>query len=243
MLNPRVDPEAFVRAYAPILHFHPREGEQCCYPSDAEEIFAKYGSDWTQFKDDASPKTFQPDAPCYYEYWLDEDMFQIKYWFWYRYNDFPGPPLGRGKHRGDWEHVEVRHYPPRSETLCTIWLLSTHLKALLVSYPGFCTLPGFTPEPISLTDKHVHVWVALGSHANFPSPNGPKKRIALIWRDSTANGGEEWHTERSLKLIDDTNFANYVGRWGNRRSPRGPRNPYNSRTRNAPLVEPIPVNP
>jgi hypothetical protein len=243
MLDPTVDPERFIKAYAPILHFHPREGEHCCYPSDAEEIFSKYSSDWTQFKIDKSPKTLQKDTPCYYEYWLDEDMFQIKYWFWYRYNDFPGAPFCRGKHRGDWEHVEIRQYLPGSETPGTIWLLSNHLEALLVSFPGFYTLPGFTPEPISLTNNHVHVWVALGSHANFPSAHGAKRRIALFWTDITERGGEEWHTERGLKSINDTNFADYVGRWGDRRSPRGPRNPYNNRSRNAPLVKPIPVNP
>ncbi len=243
MLDPSADPEAFIQAYAPILHFHPREGEHCCYPSDAEETFSKFSSDWTQFKEDMTPKMFQSDAPCYYEYWHDENMFQIKYWFWYRYNDFPGAPARRGKHKGDWEHVEVRHYLPASKTPGTIWLLSNHLDALLVSYPGVYTLPGFTPEPIILTDDHVHVWVALGSHAIFPSPDGPKRRIALFWRDTTADGGEVWHTEPVLKSIDDTNFVDYEGRWGDSRSPRGPRNPYNNRFRNAPLVKPIPVNP
>ncbi|MHA2003747.1 MAG: hypothetical protein ACW975_05825 [Candidatus Thorarchaeota archaeon] len=243
MLDPPVDPEGFIRAYAPILHFHPREGEYCCYPSDAEETFSKYSSDWSQFKKDLTPKTLQPDAPCYYEYWQDENMFQVKYWFWYQYNKFPRAPFGQGRHLGDWEHVEIRHFLPVSETPGSIWLLSNHLEALLVSHPGFYTLPGFDPEPNTLTDNHVHVWVALGSHANYPLPSGRKKRIALLWKDITAKGGEEWHTEQVLKPIDATNFVDFEGRWGNKRSPRGPRNPYNNRSRNAPLVKPIPVNP
>jgi hypothetical protein len=243
MLDPTLDPKAIVRAYAPILHFHPREGEHCCYPSDAEEIFSKYGSDWTQFMVDPSPKTLQPDAPCYYEYWLDEDMFQIKYWFWYRYNDFPRAPFNRGKHKGDWEHVEVRHYLPSSGTPCTIWFLSYHREAILVSFPSSYTFPEFIPEPITLTDNHIHVWVGLGSHANFPSPHGRKRRIALLWKDTTDDGGEVWYTEAVLKSIDDTNFADYEGRWGDGRSPVGPRNPCNNRTRNVPLVKPIRVNP
>jgi len=102
---------------------------------------------------------------------------------------------------------------------------------------------GFTPQPITLIENHVHVWVALGSHANFSSPYGPKRRIALFWKDTTADGGEVWHTERKLKPIDDTNFADYVGRWGDGKSPRGPRNPYNDRERNTPLVKPILINP
>jgi hypothetical protein len=242
MLDPTINPKGFIRAYAPILHFHPLEGEYCCYPSDAEEILSKFGSDWTHFKEDPSPKTFQSDAPCYYEYWHDKDMFQAKYWFWYRFNRFPRDLIGIGKHKGDWEHVEVRHYLPESETPGTIWLLSNHLEARLVSYPGLYKLPGFVQEPISLTDNHVHVWVALGSHANFPSPNAPKRRILWFWKDITADGGEVWHTEPVLKSVDDTNFADYIGRWGNENSPRGPRNPYNNRTRNAPLVKPIVVN-
>ena len=71
----------------------------------------------------------------------------------------------------------------------------------------------------------------------------PYRRIALFWKDTTADEGEVWHTEPVLKLIDDTNFAEYAGRWGDKKSPRGPKNPYNNRSRNAPLVKPIPVNP
>ncbi|MFX1369398.1 MAG: hypothetical protein ACFFAY_12440 [Promethearchaeota archaeon] len=233
------DSEHFVSLFAPILHFHPNEGSYCCFPSDAESIFEQYANDWIKFKGEMVPKELDPLTPCYYEVWHEPHMIQMKFWFWYNYNRFPRTIFGRGRHIGDWEHVEVRHYPLDSETPGTIWLLSNHLQAELVSYPGFFTVPGFTQKPITLTDNHVHVWVALGSHANYASPHGKKKRFMGLWKDMTEEGGLTWHTKDSLKSLDDTNFAHYEGRWGNEKSPRSPRNPYNSRTRNAPLVRPV----
>ncbi len=239
MTDPDGDLEDFVKLFAPILHFHPKEGRYCCFPSDAEAVYEQYAADWTRFKGEMLPKELDPMTPCYYEVWESRHMIQMRFWFWYNYNRFPRSIMGKGNHIGDWEHVEVRHYLLDSDTPGTIWLLSNHLEAELVSHPEFITIPGFTPKPSSLTDNHVHVWVALGSHANYASSSGEKRSFRWLWRDMTEKGGKVWHTKDSLKLLDSANFAHYEGRWGNEKSPRGPRNAYNNRTRNAPLAGPV----
>ncbi|MFW9944126.1 MAG: hypothetical protein ACFFB7_03945 [Candidatus Sifarchaeia archaeon] len=223
MLDPDGDLETFVSSFAPILHFHPDEGEHCCFPSDAERVYARFGSDWDRFQEDLSPYELDPTTPCYYESWKEPDWIQMKFWFWYNYNKFPAP-FGLGRHIGDWEHVEVRWYSPESATPGTLWLLSNHLKARLSTDSRTLTLPG---------------WVALGSHANYPSPNSRPKCYLRLWCDKMKDGGPVWNTVDGLKSMDYTNFTAFLGRWGTKKSPRGPRNPYNSRTRNAPLATPV----
>ncbi|MHA2378948.1 MAG: hypothetical protein ACXADS_06710 [Candidatus Thorarchaeota archaeon] len=238
MLDPNGDSDSFARIFAPILHFHPEEGVHCCFPSNAERVYNEFGLDWSRFDEDLSPVELDPAAPCYYEFWREPDMVQMKFWFWYNYNRFDAP-LGFGCHIGDWEHVEVRWYSPESANPGRIWLLSNHLEARLSSEPSTLTLPGWVPETPSLDGLQIHVWVALGSHANYPSPGSKPKCYLRIWCDKVKDGGPVWNTKNSLRLLDDTNFASFVGRWGTNRSPRGPRNPYNSRTRNAPLTTPV----
>ena len=67
--------------FAPILHFHPEEGPFCCFPSDAEETYAKFHEDWNKFVEDRSPKELVQNTPCYYEFWEDAGLTQIRYWF------------------------------------------------------------------------------------------------------------------------------------------------------------------
>ncbi|MBD3407770.1 MAG: hypothetical protein GF411_16750, partial [Candidatus Lokiarchaeota archaeon] len=142
---------SLVREYAPILLFHPREGEYCCYPSDAEETYQTFSDDWDQFEKDLSPKKLNPKTPCYFELWKNSTLTQIRYWFWYRYNRFPRAPLGLGEHLGDWEHVEVRIY---SEQDVVIWLMSNHLSARLTSIPEQYTLAEFEYEPGIFSANH-----------------------------------------------------------------------------------------
>ncbi len=231
--------ETMVREFAPILHFHPKEGQYCCFPSDAEEVFDKYATDWTLFTKDLSPNTLDPSTPCYFETWKDKDFTQIRYWFWYRYNRYPRAPFGRGEHLGDWEHVEVRIYPRLEEGPATIWLLSNHLESRLSSNPGDRTLPGFEAEPPTLDDQHIHAWVALGSHSNYPSPGSRPFCAVRVLCDKISDDGPVWDSGRNLKRLEETNFAIYSGRWGDERAPRSPTNEYNNRWRNAPDVLPV----
>ncbi len=217
-----------------MLHFHPDEGAFCCYPSDAEAVYAQYAADWSQFGEELEPKELDPGAPCYYEYWADEDVVQLRYWFWYKYNRFPGSRFGIGNHIGDWEHVEVRVYPD----LGVVWLVSNHLSARVTARPPHLRLGAFETEPLTADGDHVHVWVALGSHANYPSPDSRPYCFARVFCDRIADGGAVWDTSENLRPLAETNFASFTGRWGNDKSPRSPTNPYNNRWRNAPRLRP-----
>ncbi|MGY5874675.1 MAG: hypothetical protein RTU30_02920 [Candidatus Thorarchaeota archaeon] len=229
-----------VQDYAPILHFHPDEGDFCCYPSDAEVIFKNFSNNWDRFEVDMTPKTLDADTPCYYEVWNDERMLQIRYWFWYNYNRFPGAKFGKGNHLGDWEHIEVRIYrDQQQQSESTIWLHSNHLIAFLNSLPSHLTLSGFEAEPLILSDNQIHTWVALGSHAHYPTPNTKPRCFARIFCDKIAPDGEVWNTKQNLVSLQDTVFSEFTGRWGDEKAPRSPTNAYNNRWRNAPNLQPI----
>lgn len=227
-----------VRDYAPILHFHPNEGSHCCYPSDAEEIYERYSMDWSLFEEDRTPSCLLASTPCYYELWNEKQMLQIRYWFWYRFNSFPAPGK-RGDHLGDWEHIEVRLYNEPVDESIAIWLLSNHLTARLVSRPQGVILEGFVSETAILTGNHVHSWVALGSHAHYPSPSSRPQCYAKFFCDKIADAGERWKTWTNLIPLSETNFAEYTGRWGDSRAPRSPTSEYNNRWRNAPNLAPL----
>jgi hypothetical protein len=90
-----------------------------------------------------------------------------------------------------------------------------------------------------LDGTHLHVWVALGSHAHYPAPDSKPRCYARIFCDKIKDGGAIWNTHMSLKSMDKVNFRNFTGRWGDEKAPRGPANEYNNRWRNAPDSEPI----
>ncbi|MFW9959967.1 MAG: hypothetical protein ACFFDV_03055 [Candidatus Thorarchaeota archaeon] len=225
-----MDIEKLVREYAPILHFHPEEGRHCCFPSDAERVFETFHKDWTLFREDKTPKSLDQSAPCYYETWVDGDLTQIRYWFWYNYNDFPGTRFGIGKHLGDWEHVELRLFSDRR----SVWLLSNHESTRVATGHGGIT-HYYSEQPI-LERNHIHVWVALGSHAIYPSAASSPRCYARIFCDKIAEDGSIWHTEQCLKPLSETNFREFKGRWGDKKAPRSPLNECNNRWRNAPDI-------
>ncbi|MFW9907665.1 MAG: hypothetical protein ACFFEF_03745 [Candidatus Thorarchaeota archaeon] len=228
------DVPGIIKAHAPILHFHPDEGEYCCYPTSAEEIYKNYGQRWHEYRKILTPSILDQDAPCYFELWEDEKLTHLRYWFYYNYNRFPKAPLGLGEHAGDWEHVELRIYKEG-----TIWLLSNHLKCRLASLPRNMTFPGYaTTEPI-LTGNQIHIWVALGSHACYPSPDSRPYCFAKILCDVIEDGGAVYDSSRNLVDLTRTNFYSFTGRWGDSGSPRSPTNDYNNRWRNIPNHRPV----
>lgn len=226
------DGHKLAELFSPILHFHPKEGSFCCFPSDAEETYEKFHLNWDLFVEDRTPKDLVESAPCYYEFWDDGNFYQIRYWFWYRHNDFPGAPMNLGNHLGDWENVEVRLFGS-TELSQAIWIFSNHHEARLASMTR--TLKGFERETPVLDEAHINVWVALGTHANYPTPQSKPRCYARFFCDKIEDGGSIWNTGSSLKYMDDTNFVEYTGHWGDKKAPRGPANEYNNRWRNAPI--------
>ncbi|MFX1483431.1 MAG: hypothetical protein ACFFCP_09600 [Promethearchaeota archaeon] len=230
------DGNILAEKFSPILHFHPKEGDFCCFPSDAEKTYDRFHTNWDMFAEDRTPKELDPIAPCYYEFWDDGDFFQIRYWFWYRYNDFPGAPFNLGTHKGDWENVEVRLFNSL-ELSTAIWLFSNHHESRLASMTR--TLEGFENQTPVLDTAHINVWVALGTHANYPTPHSKPRCYARLFCDKISDNGPIWDTSPCLRYLGDTNFATFKGRWGDKKAPRGPANEYNNRWRNAPNLSPI----
>jgi hypothetical protein len=202
-----------VRMNAPILVFHEGEGGQCCYPSDAEQAFAAgYDSQTGKLHlgEVREPKSLIPGTPCYYQVFTQPGLcrlcgeMRIKYWFWYNYNDFPQCADVGGSHVGDWESVEVVLTNGEPFT----YMLSNHDGCILV---WLCDA--------IMEDGHIKVWVGKGSHANYPSPDYDVYCWEHLCCDEVADSNSVWHTEDTLKLIDDTNFAGYTGKWGDPVSP------------------------
>ncbi len=229
--------EQIVIDHAPILHFHPNEGQFCCYPSDAEEVFDKYSERWEEFIIDMTPNDLNPDTPVYYEYWNDLGFHQIRYWFWYKYNRFPGAKFGLGEHLGDWEHVEVRIFEKHEkQPKVVVWLVSNHLEFRIASSPNEFTLKDYETKNPILTGTQLNTWVALGSHAHYLAPDDEPYCVLKILCDRFSDGGEVWNTRNSLIPLSSTNFYNYTGRWGDKKAPRSPTNEYNNRWRNIPAL-------
>lgn len=200
-----------VTMHAPILSYHPDEGSQCCYPSNAEEAFLRLHPDGS-LDELREPKTLIPNTPCYYQIARNIDtgslgiITRIKYWFWYNFNDFP-ECIG-GSHSGDWESVEV---VLAADEQVYVYILSNHEGWL-----------SFWPDEVILENGHIKVWAGNGSHANYPSSTY-HVRCFPEWNplccDEIADGGSVWYTMSNLKAIEATNFAAYEGVWGKPLSP------------------------
>lgn len=211
-----------VRIHAPVLSFHPEEGSQCCYPSDAEEAFKNLDCYFFPFCEGYPfrvPKTLNPNTPCYFQIaegpqlGVPYDVTRIKYWFWYNFNDFPEGPDLWGSHTGDWESVEVV-------------LINGKVHVYLLSSHGDENIPGgyipVWPDEAILENGHIKVWAGSGSHANYPSPNSTvycDEEVGLHFCDHIADGGSVWYTMNNLKPIVNSNFAGYEGHWGDPGSP------------------------
>lgn len=226
------DTPEIVTMHAPILTFHPDEGSQCCYPSDAEEAYLKlccYLYYPTPFCGEPLdpiycgvslkwPTTLIPNTPCYFQIaegpqgGVPCNVTRIKYWFWYNFNDFPEGPIW-GSHPGDWESVEVVLVNGNVH----VYLLSSHGDECI---PGGC-IPVWPQEAI-LENGHIKVWAGNGSHANYPSPNSAvycDEELGVYFCDQIANSDSVWYTMDNLKAITATNFADYTGQWGDPVSP------------------------
>jgi hypothetical protein len=124
----------------------------------------------------------------------------IEYWFLYLYNDFTD------RHEADWEGV-------------TVFLQSgTPLGVSYSQHQG----RSWTPWPAAATNDHPTVYVAAGSHANYPLPG--RYRVKVCWTlsvrrctttpqrdnargDGTALGASDYD-------LQSLAGAGYPGNWG-----------------------------
>jgi hypothetical protein len=116
----------------------------------------------------------------------------IQYWMFYAFNK------GHlNQHEGDWEMVQV-----------SIPDFGTKWVAYSQHYSG----QRATWEQVEKEGNHINVYVARGSHANFLRSYSGKFGIANDFVGS--NGKVLRPGDYELISLDDVNWLNYSGRWG-----------------------------
>jgi hypothetical protein len=179
--NP-ADVQALARKYAPIRYMHPDEKYKPGDPQDfiRDSRVREHRRFWPDRTPDgfdegqidpAKLKGLQKDnlyldlkdtdaarrgdtagSPTLYQY--DEKTNTMTYWFFYPYNDAPGP--GNFNHEGDWERVTIQFDQNQQPTEVRY---SAHRDHVTRSWED---APKEGGRPV--------VYVAKGSHANSPEP-------------------------------------------------------------------------
>ncbi|HEX9939916.1 MAG TPA: hypothetical protein VGB15_22465 [Longimicrobium sp.] len=152
----------------------------------------------------------------------------IQYWFFYPYNDY----VSSANHEGDWEHVNVRL--DAADQVNTVW------------YSQHDNLVAYAPWQLTWYGTHPQVWVADGSHANYPSQAtcdsqdmGPPNcwtNVSQRWftwaggrgYDAGLQGGGIVNVGERFSPMAGQEWIRYSGRWGevgNVDGTSGPRGP------------------
>jgi len=219
--------ESTVEQYAPILYF---EAEEQCYPIDVafhldnsklysfddgvstllddsitseelanvtDEFFyldnihgdlrdaEKIISEYKQQKNDY-------DITVYYRETNQSGKMIIQYWFFYAYNQGE-----LNVHEGDWEMIQIIF----ESNIPTQIMYSQHHSGQQVTW-----------NDAEKTGMHPHVYVARGSHANYPRYYSGKLGVAS---DIVGNNGVMLDSSKySLVELSDQGWLTYAGRWG-----------------------------
>lgn len=188
-------------------------------PSNDAGILITSGS-----MDKYRPRTFNPNVPCYTEYWDDGDRLQVKYWFWWRFNDHPDDPpswsgLDFGSHEGDWEHVELRLTWIDDKNFRFIYYLSAH--------GGASGTPGVywaQTQPNGIK-SNPYFFSSEGGHAVYSVPGLHDADYGFS--DHASWSGNLWRTGDHLVLQNrhEATSGNPVwdfkGKWGDPEGPPG----------------------
>jgi hypothetical protein len=147
--------------------------------------------------DDALHEQGSTDAPVYLQY-VPVDRTGRKayiYWFFYPYNDFPGPI---GDHEGDWERITVATDAADKPVRV---VFSHHGKACAAAW-----------SDVAGPDGHPVVYSATGAHGSYPragSYDYPKRPD-----DQTSDAGRTWAAWPHLEDVEKQKWWGYKGGWG-----------------------------
>ena len=131
----------------------------------------------------------------YWRFHQDGDTVYLQYWFWLYYN--PKDVLGRGRHEGDWEMIQVRLENERP--VCAVY--AQHAHATKARWERVETHEDDEGE-------HPVVYVAAESHASyFEDGTHP----AFGRADNAFGDGP--HLKPDLEEFGP--WADWPGRWGN----------------------------
>ncbi len=106
------------------------------------------------------------DAPFFYQVSRSDDPEEptkITYWFFYAYNDGPGPQ----NHEGDFERITVEIDPTTGQPRDAIY--SAHGNKHTEPTP-YSELETYIDPETGVDTKRPLVYVATGSHASYPTP-------------------------------------------------------------------------
>jgi hypothetical protein len=132
---------------------------------------------------------------AYWRYKEDGDTAWLQYWFWLYYN--PKDVLGRGRHEGDWEMIQIRL--ERERPVCAVY--AQHAHATKLRWEDI-------ERKRDEEGMHPVVYVAAESHASyFESGTHP----AFGRSDNAYGDGPEVKPE----LEEFGPWADWPGRWGN----------------------------
>jgi hypothetical protein len=131
----------------------------------------------------------------YWRFKEEGETTYLQYWFWLYYN--PKDVLGRGRHEGDWEMIQIRL--EREKPVCAVYAQHSHATKL-----AWKDVEHHTDED----GVHPVVYVAAESHASyFEAGTHP----AFGRADNAYGDGPE----RMPDLEEFGPWADWPGRWGN----------------------------
>lgn len=102
------------------------------------------------------------DAPFFYQVDDPDNPTKITYWFFYAYNDGPGPQ----NHEGDFERITVNLDPVTGERLDTIFSAHSNKHTEPTDFEDVET---YIDPVTGLDTGRPIVYVASGSHASYPT--------------------------------------------------------------------------
>jgi hypothetical protein len=138
----------------------------------------------------------------------------VQYWFFYPFNGPLDDMLSAGAHEGDWEHISVVLDESRQKVTAVYMAAHSHEASWL------------TADQVQLDDgQHVHTFVALHSHALYPT-SGVKKRISdsvllSFLHDRCNDQGVQWRPTQLVNMGEEllplVPWGYYNGYWGSKK--------------------------
>lgn len=137
----------------------------------------------------------------------------VQYWFFYPFNGPLDDMLSAGAHEGDWEHISLLLDESRQKVMEVYMAAHSHEASWLSA-----------DQVLLDEDQHVHTFVALNSHALYPT-SGVKKRISnsvlfSFLHDHCSDAGVQWRPDQFVNMGERASplvpWAYFNGFWGSK---------------------------
>ncbi|MEZ5933831.1 MAG: hypothetical protein R3F54_18150 [Alphaproteobacteria bacterium] len=148
------------------------------------------GNQFLDLDNDVRGRLGREDAPFFYQVDDPDQPSKVTYWFFYPYNDGPGPQ----NHEGDFERITLELDPATGKPTQAIYSAhgNTHTEPVAFDDLQFHR----DPKTGEITEKPL-VYVASGSHASYTEP-GVHQSDAPGWLRRVAGDRVDDHTAGGL---------------------------------------------